>query len=136
VAGGGGSAGFGNSGTSSSISGTGLTTITANGGGGGNRSQVVQGSPGSTGATNRIYDMGSPTPALSMTINKVYYGNATGPGVVNSSYSDVYQAVQGLGNTVAQIVNDSGSSAGGSRGNSFQAGFAGGAGRITIFEKK
>jgi hypothetical protein len=108
----------------------------ANGGGGGNRSQGQQGSPGSTTPTNRIYDMGSPTPALSMTINKVYYGNATGPGVVNSSYSDVYQAVQGLGNTVAQIVNDSGSSAGGSRGNSFQAGFSGGAGRITIFEKK
>jgi hypothetical protein len=108
----------------------------ANGGGGGNRSQGTQGSPGSTGPTNRIYDMGSPTPALSMTINKVYYGNATGPGVVNSSYSDVYQAVQGLGNTVSQIVNDSGSSAGGSRGAGFQAGFAGGAGRITIFEKK
>jgi hypothetical protein len=108
----------------------------ANGGAGGNRSQGTQGSPGSTGATNRIYDMGSPTPSVSITVNKVYYGNATGPGVVNSSYSDVYGAVQGLGSSVAQIVNDSGSSAGGSRGGSSQAGFAGGAGRITIFEKK
>jgi hypothetical protein len=110
------------------------TDAVANGGGGGQRSPGATGTTGTTGATNRIYDY-TPLTYSSMTAGQVFYGTATGPGVVNSSYVDVYAAVQGLGSTVAGFMSSDNSAAGGNRGDgSTTPGGNGGPGRLTIFE--
>ncbi len=107
----------------------------ANGGGGGNRNQGNTGATGSTGSTNRIYDY-SPLSYPGLTGAQVYYGPATGPGVVNGSYADVYGAVQGLGNTIGGLMLSDNTAAGGNRGDGTPAvpGGNGQVGRLTIFE--
>ena len=110
------------------------TDAAANGGGGGQRNPGATGTTGTTPATNRIYDY-SPLTYSSMTAGQTYYGPATGPGLVNSSYAQVYNAVQGLGNTIGGLMASDNSAAGGNRGNGSDVpGGNGQPGRLTIFE--
>jgi hypothetical protein len=106
----------------------------ANGGGGGLRNPGAPGAPGNTGATNRITDY-TPLTYSNITGANVYYGPATGPGVINSAYASIYGAVQGLGNTIGDLMATDQSGAGGNRGdgNTIPGG-NGQPGRLTIFE--